>query len=155
MQDSIPQPYYLEHADKWAKFAIGIDPDKDKNGVALWHRPTQKLIKLERLTTPQTVLLCIDYRETGFVYLEAGHLIKHIWGLDPKWSSAKKASVARDKGVNHGFGLSIKQWLEHYMIAHAEVLPEKKWTPEYFKMISGWETKDQELIDAGRMVVGR
>ncbi|MBN8825095.1 MULTISPECIES: hypothetical protein [unclassified Spirosoma] len=146
-------------ADRSARYLIGIDPDKDANGVAVWDRRERKLMRLELMRTPDLIDYCRLYRQMAFVHLEAGHNINFIWGLDPKWSQQKTASVGRDKGVNHGVGYTIIQFFEYYQIGFVQIEPrrkkdEVKFTADLLKQITGWETKNKELIAAAKLVVG-
>lgn len=137
---------------------IGIDPDKDLSGVAIWCCRRQKILRLELMTHPQVVLLCQDYAAVAIVYLEAGHEINFIWGLGKGWSPQKCASKGRDVGVNHGVGYSFIQWFKHYHIDWKPVVPDKKlmgFTPDMVRNQLGYAEKNSELISAARLVIGR
>lgn len=141
------------------RYILGIDPDKDASGIALWDRKTRTLERLELMTLPVLVDFCQRNRETVFVYLEAGHQINFIWGLQPGWSLQKAASKARDVGVNHGVAYCLIQCFEHHHIGYICVEPrgkkgDVKFTPELLKQLTGWETTNKELLSAAKLVVG-
>lgn len=108
---------------------IGIDPDAEKNGVAIYDTTTG-LVETTSLTFPDT----LDYLRyaqsqakaggrTLKVYIEAGWLNKTHWHV--AYSDSRQAAAAKGNAVgrNHETGRKIAEMCQHWEIPHELVKP--------------------------------
>lgn len=139
------------------KVFVGIDPDCDRSGVALWHPSTKKLIlgRLSFFDLMKRMEILKDEHDIH-VILEAGWLIPksnfHKWSKNE--SKAAGERIAKNVGANHETGKKIEEMLKHLKVPYQLVKPKGKVTPEYFKMLTGQMVKCQDIIDAGMLVFG-
>jgi hypothetical protein len=154
------------------RYAIGIDPDLTKNGVAIWDMSLRKIIDHRILTFPRTLKHIGTYsKDSVLVYVEAGWLNKvanfhtvHLPVRMQKASESAKANyikgvgerISKNVGENHAAGKLLVEMLEEEGYATVLIQPTKaKWKPEDCEKIAGIKTKNQECIDAIRLVCGR
>lgn len=138
------------------KYYIGIDPDIHKSGVAI-----SKEGKLIELTTLRFFDL---YRklscwteESPFVRIEAGWLNEKSNFSKANRTQNKSAGerIAKNVGENAQAGKKIAEMMDDLNIAYELVRPVKaKTKPEYFKVLTGREVKNQDVIDAAMLVLG-
>ena len=109
---------------------IGVDPDKDKSGVAFL-KPKTRLLEVTNLTFP----LLLDYlqrvkgmsdsrNESLIVVVEAGWMVKKSNFHDAQGHRAEK--IAKDVGANHETGRKIVEMCRHYGIEVLEHAPLRK-----------------------------
>ncbi|MDB5240104.1 MAG: hypothetical protein JWP57_729 [Spirosoma sp.] len=154
-----------------ARYLFGIDPDLIKNGVAIWDTTIRKLVDNRTLTFYRTIAHVKSYpKDDVLVYVEAGWLNEkanyHAVNLPERmrrasqsaqmrYVSAIRERVAKDVGQNHAAGKLLVEVLNEEGYAVVLIQPvNKKWTPADYKQFTGCETKNQEKIDAARLVVG-
>ena len=98
---------------------IGIDPDVEKNGVALVERKTKKLevttLTFSELMDYISFIKRVSERDaiTYRVVIEAGWLNKSNWHLHRGFSIAKAAEVGRATGRNHQTGILIAEMCDY------------------------------------------
>lgn len=136
---------------------IGIDPDISKSGVAV--KQGKKITELrlmryfELFDWLQTIKLA--HGDDVTVYVEAGWL--NAPSNFHKWNGQSKTvgeRIAKNVGANHEAGRKIVEMLEYLDINHRLVRPaHSKMKPELFKQITGIDTKNQEKIDAGVLIL--
>lgn len=133
------------------QFVIGIDPDKNESGFAVWDRQLNKFIRHECLFFSALQEACFSYeKETCVIYLEAGWLNKgankYQAETRPKgfntWSAIRREAYifgrGCDVGINFGAGWSITHVLRanDYLLHH--YCPNTpKWDAEWLRKITG------------------
>ncbi|GGH24738.1 hypothetical protein FAZ19_16215 [Sphingobacterium alkalisoli] len=142
---------------------VGIDPDVDKNGVAVYQKSTKDL-QLSALSFFQLFEYLKSNKENiREVIVEASWLInKSNFHCENK--GARVASKIGSKtGSNHEVGRKIIEMCEYIGIKVIGVRPlKKRWkgpdgkiTHEEFKQITGYsKSTNQEKRDAGLLVWG-
>lgn len=135
------------------KIIIGIDPDLDKSGVALYR--SDKSLELECLNFPNVLKLFDKHKaDIQKVVIEAGWLI-------PKsnWHGAKNIRIgerkAKNVGENHAVGKLLECCARAYGLEVQLLTPQGKKNAEEFKRITGYQgSTNQEKRDAGLLVYG-
>ena len=117
----------------WAKEydnVIGIDPDREKSGVAFL-RPKTRLLELSNLSFPtllEYLQFCRDRAlksgEKLIVVVEAGWFVQKSNFHPSQGHRAEK--IARDVGANHETGRKIVEMCKHYGIEVFEHAPLHK-----------------------------
>ena len=144
------------------KVFIGIDPDVDKSGVALWSPSRQELLVNTKkffdlfdflLETKRNMSECAKI----VVVVEAGWLNKKSnYHGSAYQTKAAGERISKNVGSNHETGRKIVEMCEYLGIESQLVVPtHAKFTKDYFKSITGIEKANQEMIDAGMLVFGR
>lgn len=111
--------------DGASRFIIGVDPDVDASGVALYFE--DKSFQLGTMSFPLLLDFLQLYKERICeVFVEAGYLVSAHWHTKVGHSMAKNASIANDSGRNGEVGRKIVEMLAHYKIKRYEVKPFKK-----------------------------
>ena len=135
------------------KLIIGIDPDLDKSGVAIW--ASDKTLKLECLNLPELVgFFTANKNEIEKVVIEAGWLIKKS-----NWHGGAKLGIAEKKaknvGENHATGKHIECFARAIGLNVQLLKPQGKKTHDEFVRITGYEGRtNPEKRDAGMLVYG-
>lgn len=126
---------------------IGIDPDADKNGVAMFDRDT-KALETTSLTFPDTLdYLRYAYSQTRaagrtlIVIIEAGWLNKTHWHVGYKDSQQAAAAKGNAVGRNHETGRKIAEMCAHWEIPHKLVKP----LPLKAGSVNLWRGKDGKI----------
>lgn len=117
------------------KFIIGIDPDTNKSGFAIFN--TQN----KRLTLHEYVLWDLFYELLKFdvpmlVRLEAGHTVKSTWHKGGN-------GMAKRVGANAEIGRQIEKFCMTHNIDHVLIKPcgLSQVTHDTFCKITGWDVK--------------
>lgn len=111
-----------------AQIVIGIDPDIERNGVAILDTSTRS-ISLQSLTLAETIDTITEentHAESLIAVVEAGWANKsnyHLTAYDSKRSAAKKGV---DQGRNHQRGIDIVELLQHNGVNIAQIKPLPK-----------------------------
>ena len=111
---------------------IAIDPDLDKNGVAVWRGDK---IEVKSLSFP-ALLDFLKENSDAHVVVEAGWLNKksNVHG----YHGAVAERISKSVGINHGVGLLIVQMCNHYKISVSEKKPLRKvWRGKNGKITQG------------------
>lgn len=111
---------------------IAIDPDAEKNGVALLDPKTRE-IELFTLTFPRLIDFLVAKRdifgtslERYKVVIEAGWLNKSNWHVYARDTPQLAAAKGNATGRNHETGRKIAEMCEHYGIVYELVKPLRK-----------------------------
>ena len=133
---------------------IGIDPDVELNGYALWHS-NSKILEVGKETFWDIIEDIEDYKKDNVpltVIIEAGWLIpKSNWhGAKSKGTAAK---IGKNVGSNHQVGRLLEAYCIHNKIPHRLTKPQGKVKAEYFKKLTGYQGRtNQDMRDAGLLV---
>jgi hypothetical protein len=139
------------------KIFIGIDPDTDKNGVAIWYKQLKKLelsnlrffelfSLLSELKTKYDICVIVD---AGWLNKSNFHAIGTNKGINAK--------IGERVGANHETGKKIVEMCEYLCIQNALHKPTKtKAKAAEFAALTGFKGRtNQEVRDAGLLVFGR
>lgn len=118
---------------------IGIDPDKEKSGVAFL-KPKTRQLEVTNLTFP----MLLDYLqhakkvrdesgESLVVVVEAGWMNAKSCFHTAQGKSAEK--IAKDVGANHETGRKIVEMCKHYGIEVVQHIP----------LVKCWKGKDRKI----------
>lgn len=146
---------------KKAGFIVGIDPDADKNGVALLDTKTRKF-ELKNLDFYDTINFiseakksCDEKNERIIIAIEAGWINQSNWHIQRGDSTALAAAKGRNTGMNHQTGILLHQVISRKGIECVLIKPLRKiWkkgkiSNEEIKRITGIEGRNnQEERDA-------
>ena len=145
-----------------AEFAVGIDPDIDKSGLAVWSRTTKRMrfIKSVEFHELLSLINSIKPGTTDF-YVDAGWLNGgYFHALPPNFntfSEASKRAYLIKRGIDVGRNFGVGQCIVAYLKAHNhpvyEVRPTKhKWSAADLKKFTGWEKRtNSEMRDAASL----
>lgn len=146
-----------------AGVVIGIDPDCDKNGIAVYDAAANTLAVSAMSFALTLELINNVYRRCTacgvgmHVYIEAGWLNSGHWHLNARDSQARAAAKGNSVGRNHETGRKLAEMLAHYGIPHTIIAPlglighgrGGKQTAEDLKRLTGYEGRsNQEGRDA-------
>ncbi|UHG93295.1 hypothetical protein [Spirosoma oryzicola] len=153
------------------QYAIGIDPDVKKNGVALYCRIAKRILELSLKDFDATIAYISGFDlATVTVYVDAGWRNRNPQYHDVKIPDRLKEHpeaaaryllgvsnrIANDVGRNAATGQLICEQLRKAGYEVVEVKPTSaKWKPADMKQFTGIDTKNQEKIDAARLCFGR
>ncbi|MBB6236505.1 hypothetical protein HDC90_001117 [Pedobacter sp. AK013] len=133
---------------------IGIDPDVDKSGMAVWDKQTYQELCCLSLWDMFTALSAYHASYSVLVRLEAGWKAK---GLN--WHTKGGNGAANDVGRNHEIGRQIEKYCIANNIPYVLVLPQgySSYNHTKFCAITGWPSSSRtnsETRVAGMMVFG-
>ena len=142
------------------KVYIGIDPDRDKSGVAVWRNKQLMLgnasfFELFDMFQKAIVEAAVSDIEIK-VIVEAGWLNpqsnRHVHHKGTRVASKIGANV----GANHETGKKIVEMCEYLGLKHELKMPtSKKLNAEQFKILTKYPgTTNSEKRDAGMLVFG-
>ena len=131
---------------------IGVDPDIDKNGVAVYDTQDNSL-ELSNLSFWDLIEEIESYLVPITVIIESGHLIsKSNWhGAKTKSTAAK---IGKNVGANHQVGRLLIEYCEHNGIKYKAVEPKGKIKAKIFNHI--WRISkrtNQEQRDAAMLLI--
>lgn len=121
---------------------IGIDPDSDRHGVAVYI--DGELQSLHMLNTPEII---IDYlprwQEFGNVQFSIEDVManKFVYGRNRKATKAAESKVAMNIGHVQQAQKELMTWLNRYLIRYHLHKPQKgNWAEnkDQFQKITGW-----------------
>lgn len=142
---------------------IGIDPDVDKNGVAVYQKPTRGLQLLSLTFFELFDFLNQNKGDIREIVIEAGWKHKKSNFHNSHSGVGVAAKIGSRTGANHEVGRKIVEMCAYLSITSKEVMPlRKRWkgtdgkiTQEEFKQITGYSKRNnQEMRDAGLLVWG-
>lgn len=149
---------------KQKRIFIGIDPDIEKSGVAVWDRISETLeLSVLKFFDLHKFLSDIDNKEIVMIVVEAGWLnrknnFRQGYFKDGKFVRFNKfqgESIANKVGRNAETGRKIVEMCETLGLEYKLFKPtQKKVTPDMFQRLTGKSVKNQEMIDAAIMVIG-
>lgn len=141
---------------KEGDLVIGIDPDCELNGFAIWDIKNQKL-DVQKLSFFDIFdMLSLLLSRIALVRIEAGWLNKKSnFHSNPKQSKAVGEKIAKSVGRNHETGLKLVEMCKYLGIACEEVKPlgTKGIDQEMFKKITKFTKRtNEDMRDAGMLV---
>ena len=129
---------------------IGIDPDVEKNGVAIKH---DGKLTLHNLKFFELFDLLKTYPNAQVV-IEGGWLNKSNWHTKRNGSAALNAKIGNHTGANHEVGRKIVEMCEYLDIDYRVVRPTKsKVKSDLFHKITGIKKSNQEQRDAAMLIL--
>lgn len=129
---------------------LGIDPDVEKNGVALWNTLTEKFELIDGLTFWDLTAF-IQRINPDFIIIEAGWLIKkHNWHGSKNKSTSER--ISNNVGRNHQIGRLLEDFCKTFGFSCQLQKPKGKITAADFEKLTGTKIKNQDLIDAAMLV---
>lgn len=135
---------------------IGIDPDIDKNGIAVCIGG--KITELHNLNFVNTVQFISDRKSfIKKVVVESGWLInKSNFNLNGRvMSVVARERIAKNVGENHATGKHLVAYIESLEIKVQLLNPQGKIKAKEFNRMTGWNGRtNQEIRDAGMLIVG-
>lgn len=133
---------------------IGIDPDIDKSGFAIWKDNELFLYCMEFAKIQEFLLDNKD--KIRKVVISAGWLNKTNFHAKSNFNKSVNSIIGERVGANHQVGKLIAQYCKHYNIVCELSKPRaKKLNAETFKNITKVEKRtNQEQRDAGILVYG-
>jgi len=143
-----------------AHLYIGIDPDVDKSGFAVWNKPAQKFESIEALGLAEIMsFFQVMKISIEIVVIEAGYMNKGNRHTFKGQTVSAAAKTGENVGRNHQRGMDIVEILEWMKIPYRLQKPitPNKWKDDaaYFKTITGWHGKtNPEKRDAAMLVYG-
>jgi hypothetical protein len=145
------------------EFYIGIDPDVDKSGFALWDKAKKQLVALstEDLFDLTALLLAYHSAHRVLVRLEAGWLLKKSNFSDRNILGSRGANerIAKNVGANQEIGRQIEKYCLKHGIPCDLVKPlgYSSWNHKTFCSYTGWPEKNRTNSEhrvAGMLVFG-
>jgi hypothetical protein len=134
---------------------IGIDPDTDRSGVAVWDA-RQKMLVLKTLTFVQLFELLNDNQDRIIlVRIEAGWLNrKSNWHHRYGQTKTEGEAIARKVGMNQATGIHLCQFCVYFGLLYEEVRPTAhKLNAKMFRAITKYEGRtNQEQRDAAMLI---
>jgi hypothetical protein len=137
------------------KVLVGIDPDIDKSGFAVWNKTTKKLsLYNHSFWSLVNELYRLNKTSNLKVIIEAGWLIKKS-----NWHASKGAlqseKIAKNVGMNHQTGILMKEFCEAQNISYELVKPKGKLKSDPFNKLTNHKGRsNQEQRDAAMLVYG-
>ncbi len=138
------------------KIIVGIDPDIDKSGFAVWNSHQQSFVEITALPFFDLIER-LEWLGDVTVVVEAGWLIKksNFHGRKGQ-SKAVGEKIAKAVGANHQVGKLLVEWCRSNNIDVVEIKPLGKVDSDKFKMMTGWHDRtNSEHRDAAMLVFGR
>lgn len=117
-------------AARSAEIIIGVDPDIERNGIAVLTRSTGRvnLFALPFAEAIERITAITGRGERTLVLVEAGWLNQSNWHFNYTDSKAKCAAMGRSVGMNHECGILLCEMLAHHHVPHVAVKPLiKRW----------------------------
>lgn len=144
------------------EIVIGIDPDVDRNGLAILDTTARCFTSVEAIAFPQLITTLYAakqaYRDRTFrVLIEAGWLNRSNWHVKYRDSKAVAAAKGNNAGRNEEVGRKIAEMCQYWQIPHELIKPltkvwkgrERKITAQELQSLTGWSQRtNQEMRDA-------
>ena len=130
---------------------LGIDPDIEKNGVAIYDTD-DNVLDLKLLNFWELIEEIESYLIPIHIVIEAGHLINKS-----NWHGSKNvytaARIGKNVGSNHQIGRLLEQYCIKNKISHELIKPKGKINAEMFnKLWSRNGRTNQEVRDAAMLI---
>jgi len=142
-----------------AHLYIGIDPDVDKSGFAVWNKPAQKFESIEALGLAEIMsFFQVMKISIEIVVIEAGYMNKGNRHTFKGQTVAAAAKTGENVGRNHQRGMDIVEILEWMRIPYRLQKPSTKnsWKNDekIFQKMTGVKGGNPEKRDAAMLVFG-
>ena len=130
---------------------IGIDPDVDKCGLAVYD-VRMKLMEPHKLTFPSLLEYLRwtkgEVEKDGskwMVYVEAGWMNKSNWHVDGNMGAYYSAAIGASVGQNQGVGMKIIEMCKYYDIPCEGIRPLPKTMRIGNKRLNIWKGRDGKI----------
>mgnify|MGYP000335375459 CR=1 FL=1 len=135
---------------------IGIDPDVDKSGFAVWDSRNRTFKEIETYGFFDLIQKMNSFDSEIQVVIEAGWLISksnfHGRKGQPKSVGEK---IAKSVGANHQVGKLFVEWCRFNNIRFREIKPQGKINSVDFKRLTGWPKRtNSEQRDSAMLIFG-
>lgn len=155
-------------ANKFAYY-VGIDPDVDKCGVALWDAIHQCFVFIksiefwdlihfintgEIIDTGMGIFAWEDYFVK--IVIEGGWLVEKS-NFHKDQGPRRREKIAKNVGMNHETGILLEKYCRKYKIP-VEINPPsgQKYPSLFFRQLTGWKkSTNQDSRDAAMLVFKR
>lgn len=115
-----------EELDMKYEVIIGIDPDMEKSGIAIYHRKS-KILYLDNFNIYQMIKFVELYnKHTTIFAVEAGYLNKSNWHIKNASSKVVVSEIGRRTGENHATAKHIVSILRGFGFEVIEQRPLAK-----------------------------
>lgn len=133
---------------------IGIDPDTEKSGFAVWMNDELFLYNMSFPIMQEYLLENKD--KIRKVIISAGWLNKSNYHASNKFNKSVNSIIGERVGANHQVGKLIAEYCEYYSILFELSTPKSmKLGSENFRKITNFKGRtNQEQRDAGILVFG-
>lgn len=141
---------------------IGIDPDTEKSGVAVWENKRLSIYTLEFVPLVRYLeQLAMEMRKNTSekkvrVRLEAGWLNQKSNWHNEKSGARVSSTIGKYVGANHQTGKLITKFMDDLEIPYELVKPtNKKVDKDFFQKVTGYKLRtNQDQRDAAMLVYG-
>lgn len=148
------------------RYYIGIDPDTENSGIAVWDKHYQNYILISNMDFWTLINFLSmgyanktgqldDWSEINFiVVIDAGWLVKKTNFHHHKGGTRDKVSV--NVGRNHQVGILIMEYCMRNGLNYSLHEPSGKMPANTFQKLTGWkESTNQDSRDAAMIVFKR
>lgn len=148
------------------RFVIGIDPDKNQSGFAVWDRQLNKWLRHEALYFAALQEACFDFKEkdTCEFFIEAGWenkgQNKYQSASEPDgfalWSRERREAYKFERGIDVGINFGAGYAITHVLRANGYLVHHycpkiAKWDAQMLKLYTGITARtNQDVRDAIR-----
>ena len=138
------------------KIKIGIDPDIDKSGFAVYNTEENRL-DLDNYSfwgMIKQIEWLQQFDNELHIVIEAGWLInKSNWHYSKNQSKVVGEAIAKKVGVNHAVGILLENYCKHKDISYELMKPKGKVDSKRFEKIWGIKKSNQEVRDAAMLLI--
>ncbi len=138
---------------------IGIDPDTEASGAALWNSAEKRYVAYDRLTffaLFDILDALVTHGRNIHVVIEAGWKNpSYLHNIDIRQNRRTAARIGANVGANHETGRKIAEMCRYLGIPTTLQVPHSsKWTPAMLRCLTGIALPKaaQDVIDAMRLV---
>ena len=135
---------------------IGIDPDVNENGVAIWNKKNKTLELYNMNFFELQKALELNKDKIVKVIISAGWLNKTNFHAKADFSKNKNSIIGERVGANHQVGKMIGAYCEHLNINYILSKPkQEKLNKHEFNILTQYKKNtNQDQRDAGLLVYG-
>lgn len=140
----------------FANIYLGIDPDSDRSGIALWDAREKKLLECKAVNFFEVLhLLDVVKDQKGIAIIEAGWLNKKS-NFHPAQGPSVRENIAKKVGQCEQVGKLLVQYCELHAIRYQTIRPtrNKKQNDFIFQQTQWPGRSNQEMRDAAALVYG-
>ena len=136
---------------------IGVDPDVDRNGVAIWDKRCHSFSFVGNMRIFELLDKIQEISDSGeplLVVIEAGWMInKSNFHGRKGQSKSVGEKIAKSVGANHQVGKVVEEYCCVNNINYKLIKPQGKKNAAEFKRITGWQGRtNSEMRDAAMLV---
>jgi len=149
------------------KFFVGIDPDVEKSGLAIYEKATKKLTRITALSfwdLHKQLPVIFNRPDAGVIHIEGGWLVEksnfhtsELKGFHTIKESRVAQRIAKNVGNNHAAGRAIVEMLielDLNFVVRPPINPLFK-NEDLFKKVTGWVGRtNYDMRSAANYVFG-